>query len=314
MRRGASRRGSPSRFFAVAAVLTSLNAAALFVACDDGSSIPEQDAGTEAAVDGRSSDAKVDSASTPEAGGGKDGGNCTPVKGPCDLVLQDCPDVNGKKHECIVNRVSGNLTTQCVPVQPSQQLPMGRSCCPGQENPCLPGLTCVGEPCVDSGAVTARCTPTCCEGDNASCGQSDPEGIGGQCDLTLFSDETPIHHVCSYRERCKPFGVEPCKPNQACILEDKIGSASCIASNGIKLRQPCRFGNDCEDGLICLRDGDAGTCRMLCLTPNSNPSFDASAADGAPGHGGCPANEVCEGPTFAQLPDWVQLCVLPDGG
>src|SRR4051812_21978615 len=35
-------------------------------------------------------------------GGTKDGGNCTAVKGPCDIVLQDCPDSKGQKQECVV--------------------------------------------------------------------------------------------------------------------------------------------------------------------------------------------------------------------
>src|SRR4051812_34102192 len=63
-------------------------------------------------------------------------GNCSPAKGACDIVLQDCP----AQQECVVNAAGG---TECSPVQPSQQLPIGRGCCPNNAagNPCLPGLT-----------------------------------------------------------------------------------------------------------------------------------------------------------------------------
>ena len=291
-----------------------LVSAIILLACS--SSSPDDEGGQ-----GPTGDAGPGAKSDAADGGTRDGasgreGGCTAVKGPCDLVLQDCADdAKGQKQECVVARAdTGDLTTQCVPVQPSQQLPIGRGCCPGNANPCLPGLSCVGDPCVDGGPISGRCTPACCEGDHASCGQSDPEGIGGQCDLTLFVESTEVHRVCSYRERCKPFGVEPCKQNQTCIVEDKVGTAGCIASNNIQNRQPCKFANDCADGFICVGPEDAGVCRMFCLTPNSLPPFDASAATGEPGRGGCPAGETCTGPGFQNLPDWLQLCEYPDGG
>ncbi len=310
----------------VVLALASANAAIALVACSSDSPSVD-DASEGGAGDGNASssssggDAKADTSSPRPDGGVKEGGNCTPVKGDCDIVLQDCPDDSkGKKQECVVTQGQGGgaLKTSCVPVQPSQQLPMGHSCCPnGGDNPCLPGLTCVGDDCVDGGPVLARCSPACCEGDNAACGKSDPEGIGGQCDLTLFSNNTEVHRVCSYRERCKPYGVEPCKAGQICIVEDKVGTAGCINSNGIGNRKPCLFANDCADGFICApsaQNDAGGECRMYCLTPNSNPPFDASAADGAPGRGGCPTGEQCKGPHFTDLPDWLQLCVYPDGG
>jgi len=303
-------------FAFLALTLAASNGALLLVACTTDDPAVDTTTADGATPDGTTgSDAGSDVSTTPPDGSApKEGGNCTAVKGACDLVLQDCPDDKGKKQECIVGMVNGQLSTTCVPVQPSQQLPMGHGCCPGNDNPCLPGLTCVGDDCVDGGPVLARCTPACCEGDHAACGQSDPEGIGGQCDLSLSSGGTELHHVCSYRERCKPFGVEPCKANQLCIVEDKAGTAGCLGTRGFGLRQPCIFANDCADGLICVGDGDAGRCRMYCLTPNSNPPFDASAADGAPGRGGCPATEQCTGPHFTNLPDWLQLCEYPDGG
>lgn len=250
-----------------------------------------------------------------DAGGSAREGGCTAITGACDLVLQDCADdAKGRTQECVVTEAEGALTTACVPVQASQQLPMGRACCPGAANPCLPGLTCVGDLCADGGPMTGRCTPACCAGDHAACGQSDPEGIGGRCDVVLYSDSSELHSVCSYRERCKPFGVEPCRSGQLCMVEDTAGAATCIRSNEKGLREPCTFANDCADGLVCAGAAGAGSCRMACLDPGSTPPFDASALDGTPGHGGCPSGEACTGPRFSNLPDWYRLCELPDGG
>lgn len=242
-------------------------------------------------------------------------GGCAEVEGECDVVLQDCPDdANGAKQECVVTNAQGAFATRCAPVSASQQLPIGRACCPGADNPCLPGLTCVGEPCADGGPMSGRCSPACCDGDHASCGQSEPEGIRGRCDVALYSDETQLHHVCSYRERCKPFGIEPCRAGQVCLMEDQAGTSSCIHSSGKGLREPCTFANDCADGLYCAGSDGARTCRMICLRPGSTPPFDASALDGGPGFGGCPPGEACEGPSYSNMPAWFQICALPDGG
>ncbi len=129
-------------------------------------------------------------------------------------------------------------------------------------HPCLPGLTCVGNPCVDGGPQTGRCSPACCDGDNAACGKSDPEGISGACDLTLVdsTSKTELFHVCTYRERCKPFQQESCKAGQICLMEDKAGTASCLGGGGKTNRQSCTFANECADGYVCAGAGDAGIC------------------------------------------------------
>src|SRR5690606_27528831 len=205
--------------------------------------------------------------------GVREGGDCTAVTGACDLVLQDCaPSADGEQRECVVVGSGGSYRTECRPVQPSQQLPQGRACCSNAaDNPCLPGLTCVGPPCVDGGSVLGRCSPACCRGDDLACGQSDPEGISGRCDITLFdtSSSTELHAVCSYRERCRPFGQEACRAGQTCLVEDRLGSASCVTTFGKGLGEPCAFSNDCADGLSCLNTGDGAVCRMMCLTPNA---------------------------------------------
>jgi hypothetical protein len=296
--------------------------AAFVAACSSdpevtGSDVPDATSDTTSAAD--ASDGSVN-----DGGGGNDAGKCSAVKGPCDIVLQDCPDKSGQKQECVVGKTStatgsgGTLTTKCVPVQASQTLPAGRACCPNAAggNPCLPGLTCVGSSCVDGGPITGRCSPACCEGDDQACGLSDPEGIAGSCDLTLYDNDTEVHRVCSYRERCKPFEQEPCKEGSICLIEDKAGTAGCLTSQEKALGAPCGFANDCADGLFChsdLPDGGDARCHMICLTPNAVHPFDAGVEDGGPLTGGCNPNEQCSITNFANLPAWFSLCTL-DGG
>jgi hypothetical protein len=263
---------------------------------------------------------------TPDAGtdapvedGGKQAGHCTPARGPCDLVLQDCPDDNnGNKQECVV---PAKVTTVCVPVQASQQLPAGRACCPNNPtgNPCLPGLTCVGPPCVDGGPVTARCSPVCCKGDDQACGKSDPEGFSGACDVTLVDEvtRTPLYNVCTYRQRCKPFNQEPCQGGQTCILEDQLGTATCRDINpplpGKANRESCSYANECADGLMCMGSGASGLCRTACLLPNTVSPFDASIEEAGQGQGGCPPDESCV-ISFVNRPAWYGICAFADGG
>lgn len=296
-------------------------AGAVVAACSSDPEVTGSD-GPDATSDGSNGgDARADGTTIGDAGGGKDGGNCSAVKGPCDIVLQDCPDSKGQKQECIVTQAgseAGALTTRCIAVQASQTLPAGRSCCPNAPggNPCLPGLSCVGAPCVDGGPVTGRCSPACCEGDDQACGLSSPEGIAGSCDVTLFTEDTEVHRVCSYRERCKPFKQEPCNLGSTCLIEDKLGTAGCLTSQEKTLGTPCGFANDCADGLFCYsaqQDGGGARCHMICLTPNSVHPFDAGVEDGGPLKGGCNPNEQCTTTNFSNLPAWFSLCTL-DGG
>ena len=98
------------------------------------------------------------------------------------------------------------------------------------------------------------------------------------------------------------------------MIEDKVGTATCIASQNVGNREPCTFANDCADGYMCMDSANGGVCRMFCLKANSKPPFDVSTLDNAPGRGGCPQGETCTGPSFQNLPNWLQLCELPDGG
>ncbi len=307
LRRSLRRRG-----IVLVAAFLAANAAIGMAACSTSSPDAE---GADATTETRAPDAAKDAPVIPQDSALDAGkvGNCSPAKGPCDIVLQDCP----AQQECVVSASNG---TECRKVESSQQLPIGRGCCPNNPggNPCLPGLTCVGTPCVDGGpTATGRCSPACCKGDDQACGKSDPEGISGACDITLYAADTntALHDVCTYRQRCKPFKVEPCTATQVCLVEDKVGSASCVDSFGKTNRQPCTFGNDCADGFICFGGGadGGGTCHTVCLLPGSTSPFDASVEEGGPGKGGCPAGEKCDISNFKDLPSWFALCSL-DGG
>jgi hypothetical protein len=294
------------RGVAVVAALLVADAALAVGAC---STTPPEAEGVDATVETEAPDVAYDAPveAKPEAAPVDAGGHCSPAKGECDIVLQDCPPGN----ECVADNAG---RTACEPVQVSQQLPMGRACCPAAANPCLPGLTCVGNACSDGGPKTGRCSPACCKGDDQACGKSDPEGISGACDLTLVGPDanTPLHDVCTYRQRCKPFKTEPCKAGETCLVEDEVGSATCVDSFGLTNRERCDYANDCADGLVCLRKGDGGICHTVCLIPGSVHPFDASVEDGGPGTGGCPAKERCD-LHVADTPSWFGACSL-DGG
>lgn len=281
------------------------DAALALAACSTSS--PDADV-ADATAESQAPDAQKDApVVTPEAGTDA-GGKCSPANGACDLVVQDCP----AQQECTVDN-SGKAV--CRPVEASQQLPLGRACCPSTSaNPCLPGLTCVGNECSDGGPMTGRCSPACCKGADQACGKSDPEGISGACDLTLVDPDTKnaLYDVCTYRKRCKPFQVEPCGASETCLVEDAVGTASCVTSAGKGNRQPCSFANECADGFICLNTGDAGVCHTVCLFPGAVHPFDAGVEEGGAGKGGCPASEKCT-LRIKDTPSWFAACSL-DGG
>ena len=81
-----------------------------FVACstEDGGAATDVTGG-DASGDGRETDLPAPS----RDGAAVREGGCTAVKGPCDLVVQDCADdAKGQKQECVVARASnGRLTT-----------------------------------------------------------------------------------------------------------------------------------------------------------------------------------------------------------
>lgn len=291
-------------------------------ACGSDPPLAEGDGGT-TTTDGSVLDGgAVDPSTLPDSGRPTTGKTCHPVPGPCDLILQDCPrDDRGAPQECVAARgTDGGIVTACRAVQPSQQLPLGKSCCTASgDNPCLPGLVCTGGPCADGGEVTGRCSPVCCPGDDSLCGQSSPEGIAGECNLLLSnaSGET-IFQACTYRERCKQFGIERCGTNKACVLDDRYGSSSCVALREGSGKAPgaeCKYANECQDGTICIGDGKTGHCRSTCLTPGAVTPFDAGGLPMGAGTGGCPVGEECSLLLSREsFPAWMSLCRFADGG
>jgi len=293
---------------------------AVGLACSSDPS-PTDPGGKDATVSegGGSVDAGKDQEVGGEDAGKPEGGGCSPAKGACDLVLQDCPDKDGLKQECVPRTSGATISTVCQKAQASQLLPQGRACCPNAAggNPCLPGLSCIGADCVDGGQPSGRCSPYCCPGSDSLCGASAPEGIAGSCDVRLVSGKAEIAYVCSYKERCKVFGVEPCKTaGSACVIEDKNGTSSCQPNFNpppALAHQPCGAGTnkDCADGMGCFSTADGGgECLWFCHTPNSVVPFDAGALDGGPGKGGCPVGETCSGKlNAAEFPGWVSVCL-----
>ncbi len=298
-----------------------------------GGGFSTDDAGSDATVN-TGSDAAADGTTQGNGDGaaGDAGGHCTPIMGACDIVLQDCPkSKTGEAQECVVGGSGSNLVTQCAPTQASEQLPTGRACCPSnQGNPCLPGLECIGDPCPDAGAdaaaaiQTGRCSPHCCSNDQ--CGVSDPEGISGACDLTLVSGGKDLYYVCTYKETCKPLGVQACKTAATgCIVQDKFGTGNCtpIFGTASKEHELCDGFTHCGDGMMCffkqfpdggqvfLPDASAAQeCLYLCHTPNSATPFDGGLLTNAPGHGGCPAAETCKDVlNKSDFPAWLSLCL-----
>lgn len=246
-----------------------------------------------------------------DTGGGDGGspeaaGNCSAVNGPaCDIVTQNCP--SGK--ECVATQGrDGGFTTACNPTSVGQHIAKGEPCSTQSPNPCLAGLEC----------FDGHCTPHCCKGDDSVCGMSS-QGVAGSCDLNISSggaSNVDLFMVCTYSPTCKPFHIVPCMAGQACEIQDKLGSAKCVGLNGAgkKEGETCMYLNDCADGLMCLGvPGQPSTCKLLCLTPNSTPPFDAGTSLDA-GTGGCGFNdggvrETCSGGLDPNsFPSWLSFC------
>ena len=196
-----------------------------------------------------------------EAGPVAVAGNCSAVDSPaCDVVLNNCPASEaGVPGECLPG--GGDASAFCTIERPSQHLPPGHTCCPAAEGeePCLSGSECVGDPCTDGGIATARCSPRCCN--DSTCGSS-PEGIAGHCSLDLVNTSgDSLYNVCTYQRPCKPFHVQACPTGEVCIIEDHLGTSSCIdlflpdAGDGSE-GSGCGASNSCGESLACLSLGD----------------------------------------------------------
>jgi hypothetical protein len=242
------------------------------------------------------------------------------VKGACDIVAQDCKAAGTECFEVVGD--GGRWTTACVPTTPNARIAKGSPCCPGQPaNPCLPGLECLGELCVADAAPPGRCAPRCCSGNDSICGTSS-DGFPGHCDTDVTGPlpdgaVQDLFFICSYSEQCRPLRLAPCPQGFGCLVSDNRGTAKCVQiydpsgpPQGLPEGSPCIYANECADGMMCLGPtGQQATCRMLCLTPNSQPPFDGGALAGGPGTGGCAVGKTCSAPLDpTQFPPWLSLC------
>jgi hypothetical protein len=205
-------------------------------------------------------------------------------------------------------------------VQAVQHIQPGYPCCPSAtstDDPCLPGLRCIGNPCTgDAGG--GRCSAYCCAGDDTPCGAS-PEGVPGHCDIGIVDNAgTPLYDVCDYAPPCKPFGLLPCPAGSACLVQDTSGGAHCAQiydgdAGAAGEGEPCVYDNSCADGLMCLTDtgpdgGPQQVCLMLCATGQGAPPFDAGALGMQPGTGGCDPGKHCVAATQI-FPSWLGVCL-----
>jgi hypothetical protein len=146
-----------------------------------------------------------------------------------------------------------------------------------------------------------------------------PEGYPGHCDLTIVdNNNNTLYAVCTYEPPCVPLGVRPCQdPNDTCLVTSPSGTSQCAeifnpdGGAGALVGQPCAAGNACANNLDCLStaaDGGDFTCLQLCYVQGTTPPFDAGLVNmGAPGMGGCPANQNC-GSVPNLFPAWLGLC------
>lgn len=310
---------SGHRLACLAALLGCGAAGVLAAACSTGSSSPS--GGADASVTDVSSPGEA--ATQRDAGGGDAAsesslkGGCEPVEGSCDLVLQGCPSGS----QCVSGPLpDGGYTAACGPTYGVQHIAAGYPCCRPSSpdaDPCLPGLTCVGDPCVgDAGG--GRCSPYCCAGVDTPCGVS-PEGFTGHCDIGVVDDAgTPLYDVCDYAPICQPLGLLPCPSGYTCLVEGTIGGAKCspIYNGGAPPAgegQPCTYDNSCQSGLMCLATsgadgGSVSDCYMLCSTGKGTPPFDAGALGMMPGTGTCNPGKQC-GTATQIFPAWLGVCV-----
>jgi hypothetical protein len=238
-------------------------------------------------------------------------GDCSAVGGSCDIVAQNCQS----GQECdLTTGTNGDTVTACEPTQASESIQKGYPCCPGQSNPCLPGLECNGQTeCTDGAAPTGVCAARCCGGDDTVCGMT-RGGVAGHCDIGVVdNDGGPLYNICDYSTSCKPFGVQPCPTGQECLVTDMAGTSTCTSifnAPGVANGGTCDSANACVSGDMCLNSGSTGTCIMLCLVAGSTPPFSTAGLANGPGTGGCPTGYSCnESEVSAIFPPWLGICI-----
>ena len=261
---------------------------------------PADDAGADGtAADTGKTDGALGDGSKPDGGADGTVPSCTDnIEGECNLVSQNCQPGN----ECVLaNSGDGGNTTKCQPIG-TGALVKGSTCvASGSSNPCVKGTAC----------ISGRCAPACCFGDNSNCGNSIPEGFTGECILNIVDkNDKKLYSACTYNAACKPFGIEACPTDYACLVKDVQGTATCTTiyqPPGKAELAPCTVANDCKDGMMCLGTADGGSiCEYVCY--KGGGPFDAGISSGPSGKGGCSLlKKTCTG-SITNLPTWLGIC------
>lgn len=192
--------------------------------------------------------------------------------GECDLFQQDCPNSN---QTCTFVQDGsgggggGGTTTACQTA--NGLVTLGLPC--ASDGECAAGLFCIGDP--------GKCTPACCPDNDQPCGP-------GQCNLTVnVNGGTDFFMACTFSDMCTLFDPNSCVMGEDCHLGDP-GAAFCSQPSGANLMEgeACVYVNDCGDMQNCIGNmTDGFFCRYLCEIGSS----------AAPGLGGCPAGQTCDG-------------------
>ncbi|MBK9260280.1 MAG: hypothetical protein IPM54_10635 [Polyangiaceae bacterium] len=175
----------------------------------------------------------------------------------CHLLKQDC---KGEGEMC----VPAGTGTQCV--YETGVKGVGASCADTKE--CSAGLLC----------VFYVCAPICCQSQaQAFCGSA-------QCNVNINIGGKTVW-ACNFSKTCTLFGND-CPENQQCRLGDPAQELSLCAPTSDSPSPeggPCDFLNDCGANQICSNK----VCRYSCSL--------ADWQSKAPGEGGCPQGQTCNG-------------------
>ena len=114
------------------------------------------------------------------------------------------------------------------------------------------------------------------------------KGISGACDLTLVdpTSNKELYHVCTYRQRCEPFQVEPCKAGETCLVEDKVGHRELRhVARGRPTANRARSATTARTASSVSATSMRSVCHYACVLPGSTNPFDAGVQSGGRGRG-----------------------------
>jgi hypothetical protein len=190
------------------------------------------------------------------------------ISGDCDLLQQTC---TGNFTCGVFDDGSGGSTTKCQVTAGLK--PTGAACADdvGATSECEKGDFCIAN----------VCTKICCPETMDPCGS-------GKCNLKVtFTGTMDFINVCTYAPACTLFTANACMGMTQCHPEER-GLATCQANSGANVVEGgmCQAVNDCGDMQLCVGAMAPDLfCRYACTMGSS----------AAPGMGGCPANQTCQG-------------------